>query len=284
MKIGVAMAFNQHSSAAYIRDCAQLVEAKGFHAIWVPEHVLFFPEYASTYPYSSSGRIPGDPEGLLDPFTALTFLAGCTERVRLATGICLVPQRQPVYTAKMVADVDFLSGGRVDFGVGIGWLKEEFNNLGADWSQRAALCDEYVDAMRALWSEGVTEFSGPTVTLTPCHFNPKPVQKPYPPILFGGESKGALRRVAQRGDGWYGYDMSPQDLAERLPVLDAALADAGRSRADIRLIVGPNRHPITPETVAQYRELGVEQLVAPLGASTVEKLELRADALLEAAG
>ena len=126
MKIGVAMAFNQHSSAAYIRDCAQLVEAKGFHAIWVPEHVLFFPEYASTYPYSSSGRIPGDPEGLLDPFTALTFLAGCTERVRLATGICLVPQRQPVYTAKMVADVDFLSGGRVDFGVGIGWLKEEF--------------------------------------------------------------------------------------------------------------------------------------------------------------
>ena len=172
----------------------------------------------------------------------------------------------------------------VDFGVGIGWLKEEFNNLGADWSQRAALCDEYVDAMRALWSEGVTEFSGPTVTLPPCHFNPKPVQKPYPPILFGGESKGALRRVAQRGDGWYGYDMSPQDLAERLPVLDAALADAGRSRADIRLIVGPNRHPITPETVAQYRELGVEQLVAPLGASTVEKLELRADALLEAAG
>ena len=112
MKIGVAMAFNQHSSAAYIRDCAQLVEAKGFHAIWVPEHVLFFPEYASTYPYSSSGRIPGDPEGLLDPFTALTFLAGCTERVRLATGICLVPQRQPSIPRRWSPTWTFLGRAR----------------------------------------------------------------------------------------------------------------------------------------------------------------------------
>jgi len=281
VKLGVAMAFSQHTAPEFIRDAVQMVEGKGIHGIWMPEHVLFFPEYASTYPYSDTGRIPGDPEGLLDPFTALTFIAAHTSRVRLGTGICLVPQRQPVYTAKMVADVDYLSGGRVDFGVGIGWLKEEFDNLGADFSKRAALCDEYVDAIRALWSDGVTEFTGPTVTLTPCHFNPKPVQKPHPPIFFGGESDAALRRVAKRGDGWYGYDMSPATVASRLQALDSALADEGRTREDITLIVGPNRHPVNEQTAAEYRNLGVDQLVVPVFGSSVEKLAVRIDALVE---
>ncbi len=284
MKIGVAMAFSQHTSAEFIRDAVQVVEEKDIHAIWVPEHVLFFPDYASTYPYSDNGRIPGDPVGLLDPFTALTFIASHTSRVRLATGICLVPQRQPVYTAKMVADVDFLSGGRVDFGVGIGWLKEEFDSLGADFSKRARLSDEYIDAMKALWSEGVTSFEGETVRLTPCHFNPKPVQQPHPPIYFGGESDAALRRVARQGDGWYGYDMTPEQLAARLPALDAALAAEGRSRDDVTLIVGPNRHPVNAGTIGQYAALGVDQLVVPLFASSVEKLAVRADALLAEAG
>lgn len=280
MKIGAAMAFNQFTPAEFIRDAVQLVEEKGIDSIWFPEHVLFFPDYASTYPYSDSGRIPGDPEGLLDPFTAMTFVASHTSKVRLGTGICLVPQRQPVYTAKMVADVDFLSGGRVDFGVGIGWLKEEFDNLGMDFSTRAQTCDEYIDAMLALWSPGVTEFKGPTVEITACHFNPKPVQAPHPPIFFGGESRPALRRVAERGQGWYAYDVSPEQLADKLPALDDALAANGRSRADIKLYVGPNRNPITPETIQAYADLGVEQLIAPLGASTLEKLAVRTDALL----
>ncbi len=284
MKIGVAMAFSQHTPAEFIRDAVQVVEEKEIHAIWVPEHVLFFPDYASTYPYSDNGRIPGDPVGLLDPFTALTFIASHTSRVRLATGICLVPQRQPVYTAKMVADVDFLSGGRVDFGVGIGWLKEEFDSLGADFSKRARLSDEYIDAMKALWSEGVTSFEGETVRLTPCHFNPKPVQQPHPPIYFGGESDAALRRVARQGDGWYGYDMTPEQLAARLPALDTALAAEGRSRDDVTLIVGPNRHPVNAGTIGEYAALGVDQLVVPLFASSVEKLAVRADALLAEAG
>jgi probable F420-dependent oxidoreductase len=275
------MAFSQHTSVSFIRDAAQLVEAKGVHGIWMPEHVLFFPEYASTYPYSDSGRIPGDPEGLLDPFTALTFIAACTSRVRLGTGVCLVPQRQPVYTAKMVADVDFLSGGRVDFGVGVGWLKEEMDNLNVDFHQRGRLCSEYIDLMKALWAPGVTEFNGITQTLTPCHFNPKPVQQPHPPIYFGGESKAALRRVARQGDGWYGYDLTPQALQDRLPDLEGELATVGRSLQDINLIVGPNRHPVTPQTVAAYAALGVDQLVIPVFASSVEKLAMRVDALLE---
>lgn len=281
MKISVAMAFSQHTDVGFMKEAVQLVEAKGVHGIWVPEHVLFFPEYASTYPYSDNGRIPGDPEGILDPFTALTFIAAHTQKVRLGTGICLVPQRQPVYTAKMVADVDYLSNGRVDFGVGIGWLQEEFENLGMDFTTRATRTEEYILAMRALWSDGLSEFSGQTVTLQPCHFNPKPIQKPHPPIYFGGESDAALRRVARLGDGWYGYDLDPEQLQQKLVSLDAALAAAGRNRRDIQLVVGPNRHPVNASTVAAYAAAGVDQLVVPVFAANVEKLAGRLDALMQ---
>jgi probable F420-dependent oxidoreductase len=279
MKISIAMAFNESTEPGFIKDAVQLAEGKGVHGIWVPEHVLFFPDYASTYPYSDSGRMPGDPEGLLDPFTALTFIAAHTQRVRLGTGICLVPQRQPVYTAKMVADVDYLSGGRVDFGVGIGWLKEEFQNLGMDFASRGARTEEYLLAMKALWSEGISEFKGQTLNLEPCHFNPKPVQRPHPPIIFGGESDAAMRRVARLGDGWYGYDLTPEDLGRRLNSLDAGLASTGRDRSQIQVIVGPNRHPVTEQTLYEYSAVGADQVVVPMFASNLAKLEQRLDAL-----
>ena len=279
MKISIAMAFNESTEPGFIKDAVQLSEGKGVHGIWVPEHVLFFPDHASTYPYSDSGRMPGDPEGLLDPFTALTFIAAHTQRVRLGTGICLVPQRQPVYTAKMVADVDYLSGGRVDFGVGIGWLKEEFQNLGMDFASRGARTEEYLLAMKALWSEGISEFKGQTLNLEPCHFNPKPVQRPHPPIIFGGESDAAMRRVARLGDGWYGYDLTPEDLGRRLNSLDAGLARTGRDRSQIQVIVGPNRHPVTEQTLYEYSAVGADQVVVPMFASNLAKLEQRLDAL-----
>ena len=282
MKISVAMAFNESTDPAFIRAAVQLVEAKDVYGIWVPEHVLFFPDYASTYPYSDDGRMPGDPEGLLDPFTALTFIAAHTKRVRLGTGICLVPQRQAVYTAKMVADLDYLSGGRVDFGVGIGWLKEEFDNLGMDFSTRALRTEEYLLAMKALWSPGISEFRGQTIELQPCHFNPKPVQNPHPPIIFGGESDAAMRRVARLGDGWYGYDLTPLDLRQRLTNLGAAMSGSGRQRSEIQIIVGPNRHPVTPSTIAEYAAAGADQIVVPVFARNLEKLEQRLDVLMAA--
>ncbi|MEC7251688.1 MAG: LLM class flavin-dependent oxidoreductase, partial [Pseudomonadota bacterium] len=135
-------------------------------------------------------------------------------------------------------------------------------------------------AMRALWSEGISEFSGQTVSLQPCHFNPKPVQKPYPPIYFGGESDPALRRVARLGDGWYGFDLDPEQLQEKLVSLDAALAATGRSRQDIDLIIGPNRHPVNADTVAAYAAAGVDQLVVPVFAGNLDKLAARLDALM----
>ena len=148
MNIGFAMAFNQFTEPALISDSAILIEEMGAYSVWAPEHVMFFPEYASSYPYSESGRIPGDPAGLLDPFTVLTFIAARTKNLRFGTGICLAPQRNLIYAAKMVADLDYLSGGRVDFGVGIGWLKEEFVNLGMDFKNLAAKFAEDIEVMK----------------------------------------------------------------------------------------------------------------------------------------
>lgn len=280
MKVGVAMAFSHITPPAFIGEAAQAVEAAGFDAIWLPEHVLFFPEYESRYPYSANGRIPGEPEGILDPFTALTYIAAHTERIRLGTGICLVPQRNPVYTARMVADLDYLSGGRVDFGVGIGWLKEEFDNLQMDFGTRAGRTVEYVEVMQSLWSPGLAAYEGDTYQLAPCHFNPKPVQSPHPPIFFGGESEPALRRVASHGDGWYGFNLSPESFAERLARLDALLAEAGRSRADVQVYVGPNRGALNAETLAEFKAQGADQVILPLMAANLEKLKPRMESML----
>ena len=277
MKLGATMAFSHHTKPEFMVQAAQFVESAGFHSIWLPEHVLFFPDYESRYPYTDDGKIAGDPTGVLDPFSALTYIAAHTQTLRLGTGICLVPQRQPVYTAKMVADLDYLSNGRVDFGVGIGWLREEFDNLQMSFAERAARCAEYVQVMRALWAPGVTTFEGPTVTLTPCHFNPKPVQQPGPPIFFGGESDAALRRVATLGDGWYGFNLTPAALAERLARLDELLEQANRSRSELQIFIGPNAQPVTEESLAGYRAAGVDQLIVPVMAGSLDKLQRRAD-------
>lgn len=280
MHVGVTLAFHHQTRVDFIADAATFLDGAGFRTMWLPEHVLFFPDYASRYPYADDGRLAGDPQGLLDPFSALGFVAACTRRIRLGTGICLVPQRQPVYTAKMVADLDYLSGGRVDFGIGIGWLAEEFQALGMDFGRRAARCAEYVGAMKALWTQEIAEFHGETVEIRRCYFNPKPVQKPHPPIFVGGESDAALSRVARFGDGWYGFDLDPARLAERLARLDALLAGKGRSRTDVQVVVGPNRNRITPDSFAAYGDLGVDQLVAPLFAQNLDDLRRRADRLL----
>jgi probable F420-dependent oxidoreductase len=284
MRIGCTVPFSHLTPVEYIGEAARHLEAAGFHSLWAPEHVLFFPEYASRYPYSATGRVPGDPEGVLDPFVALTFVAAHTSTLRLGTGVCLVPQRQPVYTAKAVADLDYLSRGRVDFGVGIGWLEEEFRALGMSFKARARRCIEYLDAMHALWTEAPASFEGETVHVARAHFHPKPVQKPHPPIHFGGESDAALARVVSHGQGWYGFDLEPSAARERLARLDAALRAAGRTRASVHVSVCPNRHPVTRDTVAAYRDAGIDQLIVPLFATSLDDLKRRVDRVQQQAG
>jgi probable F420-dependent oxidoreductase len=245
-----------------LRTLGREAEARGFESIWVAEHVVLFDDYDSVYPYAENGKFPGDAEtGLLEPLTALTYLAAVTDRVRLGTGICLVPQRNPVYTAKQVVDLDALSGGRVDFGIGIGWLREEFEALAVPFERRGLRTDEYLQVMRSLWTEPTSTFAGELYTLPECRMYPKPVQSPHPPIHVGGESKAALRRVARFGQGWYSFNRLPADLDGPLADLDAALAVEGRTRADVELTVCPYFNPVGPEEIAGYQERGVDRLV-----------------------
>ena len=151
-----------------VRAVGREAEGRGFESVWVPEHVVLFDDYDSSYPYAEDGRFPtGGDAGMIEPFTALTYLAAVTDRIRLGTAICLVPQRNPVYTAKAVTDLDSLSGGRVEFGVGVGWLREEFEALGMPFDRRGKRTDEFLAAMRSLWSDEVSEYHGELYDLRP---------------------------------------------------------------------------------------------------------------------
>jgi probable F420-dependent oxidoreductase len=278
MKIGVQTGFSGATTADLIAKFGPIVEARGFHSLWVPEHVVFFPEYASRYPYADDGKIPGNPDGVMEPLTALTFVAAHTERIRLGTGICLVPQRNTIYTAKQVADVDYLSGGRLDFGIGIGWLREEFDALGIPFERRADRTRECVEVMKTLWCDEVSKYHGEFYSFPEVLQNPKPVQKPHPPLFFGGESDAALRRVATLGQGWFGYNLTADALAKRLARLDTILADAGRKRSEIQVFASPHGR-LDEATLDRFAELGVDQTILPIFARDADTLARRADAL-----
>ncbi len=179
------------------------------------------PSTQSRYPYAEDGRIPAPPgSGLLEPMVTLTYLAARTSTVRLGTAMLLLPQRNPVYVAKEVSTLDWLSGGRVDLGVGVGWLKEEFDALNTPWPNRGRRTDEYLEVLRTLWIDDMSEFKGETFDLPACEMFPKPIQDPHPPIHIGGETPAALRRAAQREPG----------LAHVQPQPGAARRGAGRAR------------------------------------------------------
>jgi probable F420-dependent oxidoreductase len=239
-------------------------EEAGFASLWVGEHVVFVDEYSSKYPYSDDGRlgIPHDV-GLLEPFATLAFLASATDRIRLGTAVCLVPQRNPVYTAKSVSTIDWLSGGRIDFGVGIGWLREEFEALNEPFEQRAARTREYLAVIRTLWRDELSRYDGEMYQLPPCRMFPKPVQQGGPPVYFGGETDPALRRVAELGDGWHGFNHQPESAAASVKRLDGFLSDAGRSLDDIDITIGTYLQAVEPDDLSAYRDAGVDQLVLP---------------------
>ncbi len=263
MKLGLFVPFaTPAADAAFVRAAGSAADEAGFDSLWVAEHVVLFDEYASKYPYSADGRIPaGGTSGILEPFGALSYLAACTSRIRLGTGICLVPQRNPVYTAKEAANVDWLSAGRLDLGVGVGWLAEEFRAVAVPFERRGERCVSYLEVMKRLWCDDVSEYKDEFYELPACRQYPKPVQKPHPPIHFGGESDAALRRVAQIGQGWYGFNVEPEQLAERLRALDGFLAAQGRKRADVRITVSPYLREMNPKKLEAYRRAGADQVI-----------------------
>lgn len=283
MKVGAFVPLSSfNTTPELVRALGPALEERGFESVWVPEHVVLFDEYASRYPYAGDGRFPGDGSvGLLEPFSALTYLAAVTDTIRLGTAICLVPQRNPIYTAKQVADLDVLSGGRAEFGIGVGWLREEYEALDMPFERRGARARDHIAVMKALWTEEEPSYEGELYTLPPCRFSPKPVQSPHPPIHGGGESDAALRRAVDLGQGWFGFDRLPEEVPEAMERLERLLAERERPRDSFTVTVSPYFKPIDRDAIRRYEDAGVDRVVVMAFAFGVDDLIPTLDGLAE---
>jgi probable F420-dependent oxidoreductase len=277
MKIGVFSTFmSPLATPGMIREFAQRAEGIGLESIWMGEHVALFDKNTYGYPGSKDGKIPV-PEGggMLDVTATFGFLAAATKHVRLGTGVALVPQRNPIYTAKEFCTLDWLTDGRIDFGIGVGWNKEEVEACGYRWEDRGARCDEFLEVMQRLWTEPVVDFAGKWVRFETCRLDPKPIQKPHVPIIVGGYADAALRRAVRFGAGWYGFNRDPAGTREMLDRLDATFAKAGRKRDDkFQIIITPPMSMST-DAMQEYAGLGVDRLVVNLGSQRPERIDQR---------
>ena len=248
-------------------------EERGFAAIWAPEHVATFESRTATTPYGETGTF--------DPVVLLTYLAAHTSRIRLGTGVALISQRQPLFFAKEIASLDQLSGGRVDVGAGVGWLRAEFQALGLRREDRGRLADRNLELLRTLWADPVSEYHGPGFDLAPCRAYPKPVQRPHPPLYIGGHSDAALRRVARSGQGWYPFGVDVATFAERRAALAGFLREADRKIDDVRIAVCPYGHPAGYDDVCRYIDAGAGQVVLNAATTDGDNLLAHLDALAD---
>lgn len=215
---------------------AKMAEDLGFESLWVVEHVVMSVEYSSVYPYDPSGRSPFTAEvAQPDPLVWLAHVAAVTERIRLATGVLIVPQRNPLILAKECASLDRLSGGRLELGIGVGWVREEAEALGVRFEDRGRRTDEYIEVMRTLWREPVASFHGEHVHFDRVVSRPKPLQEGGVPIVVGGHSLAAARRAGKYGNGFYPLGVSEEKLARLLEVMRESAAEAGRDPGRIEL-------------------------------------------------
>jgi len=281
VKIGVPLFMLRPEHMASV---AQRAEQLGFESVWVAEHLVFPTQIRSRYPYSAEGVPPINPATpLLDPLLVLMQVAARTERIRLGTNVYILPLRHPLAVARMAMTLDRLSNGRLIFGIGLGWLEEEFEAVGIDFATRGARTREYVRAIRALWTESEPIFSGRFVSFGPLKFEPKPIQAPHPPIVFGGESAAALTRAAVLGDGWYGVGHTPESAARQVARLRVLLAEAGRADAAFEVTVSHGGAPLSAAEVARYAEAGVQRVVSlpwRRGREAEHELEQLADRVL----
>lgn len=286
MEVGLfSIGMGRTAHPEVIARIARKADEVGFAILWAPEHVVLFeePAYRSRYPYNDTGRIGAQQADFLDPFTALTFAAAHSTRIRLGTGICLVPERNPLITAKLVASVDRLSNGRFVFGVGIGWLKEEFEALGISPARRAERTCEYLDAMRACWTQETPSFSGEFCRFPPVKSLPRPVQRPHPPVLFGGNSDPALRRAASNGDGWFGFNVSPEEAGPLVQKIRRYAGEVGRNGSELIISLAPagKLAQVTLDDLERYRDAGVQQVTVRLPSTDPEQCEAALEALAE---
>lgn len=257
--------FRQHASTEAIRDVAQAAERLGYDSVWVMDHAVM-PDVPEIRQFTTR---------VFDPLVTLSYLAACTERVRLGTTVLIVPYRSPLVQASMLATLDVMSHGRLTLGLGVGWLRQEFEALGVPFHRRGALTDEYIDAMRALWTQDRAAFTGPTVRFENIVVEPKPAQRPHPPIWIGGSTEPALHRAARVADVWHPVRLSPEGIAERAAHLRQYAKEAGRdgvaiginSRATLKFLASSDRITVrealigTPEEIVAairaYADAGV---------------------------
>ncbi|MBI3993500.1 MAG: LLM class F420-dependent oxidoreductase [Candidatus Lambdaproteobacteria bacterium] len=207
-------------------ELARAVEARGLHGLYFPEHTHIPSSRLSPFPFAP--ELPKEYSHTLDPFVAMAAAAAVTKTLRLGTSICLVVERDPITTAKEVASVDHLSGGRVDFGIGGGWNKEEMENHGTDFSRRWKVLRERTEAMQAIWTHDVASYHGEFVNFDKIWSWPKPVQKPYPPVLMGGDGPRTLQRIVRYADGWMPFPQSAAELSGKMRTLASMAKEAGR--------------------------------------------------------
>jgi probable F420-dependent oxidoreductase len=262
MRLGLhALGIGSGSERAVIEAVARAAEQHAFATLWSGEHVVMVDESASRYPYADDGKIavPAVADWI-DPMVCLSFAAAATTTIGLATGVLLLPEHNPVIIAKQAASLDKLSGGRFTLGIGIGWSREEFDALGIPFERRAARTADYVAAMRAIWRDDVASHSGEFANFSAIRVNPKPWRDGRIPGVLGGNSEPALRRVAQWGDGWYGFNLHDvDDAAVKLDTLSRLCREAGRDRDELRLAVAL-RDP-QPADASRLAELGIDELV-----------------------
>ncbi len=239
----------------------ELAEGFGIESLWTVEHTVVPAGYGSEYPYSKSGRMPGPEEvPIPDPLVWLAWVAARTTTVRLGTGILILPQRNPVTLAKEVATLDVLSKGRVLLGVGVGWLKEEFDILGIPFDERGPRTDEAIAALRELWTSDEAEFHGRFFDFARAKSYPKPAQEGGVPVVVGGHSVAAARRAGRLGDGFFPARADLDSVAPLLDEMRRAAEDAGRDPDSIEITCGGARDA---EAVGRYADLGVARMVIP---------------------
>ncbi len=266
MDFGIAFAnTGPYTDPAAAAAFAQAAEAAGFESLWTVEHVVVPAGYESTYPYDPSGKMPGgETSPIPDPLIWLAYLAAVTTRINLATGVVILPQRNPLVLAKELATLDVMSAGRMHLGVGVGWLEEEFDAIGVPFAKRGARTDEHIAAMRALWTGEAASYHGEFVDFTDCISLPRPVQ-PSIPIHVGGHSEAAARRAGRLGDGFFPGKGDHEEQAHLISVMrDAALA-ADRDPDAIEVTSG-GRGAVGSRALDEVRTLaamGVTRVILP---------------------
>jgi probable F420-dependent oxidoreductase len=267
---------------------AQTAEELGYDAVWISDHVVVPEEIRSSYPYSVDGRFVTQPvQPYLEPLSTMGFLAGRTRRVRIGVAVLVMPYRHPLLTAKMIATLDNLSGGRIDLGIGVGWMREEFEALGISsdiYEHRGSATDEQVRILKSVWTEDIAGFDGRFYRFDRVGVHPHPVQKPHPPVWVGGHTPPALRRTARLGDGWLPIggrppaDLPPGQVAECIAMIRSEAERHGRDPGNIRVqfnaqldFDATDGRPFSgsPEQIAEqlqsYIGVGVDSFLVSMG-------------------